>query len=78
MRVVAGATSGIALIPAGTSNTCSHAWAITLDHGPSRTWANRVEIEFVSTVGSRLGACLVEDAVDDAPVLHVAGQEAER
>ena len=51
MRVVAGATSGIALIPAGTSNTWSQAWDITLDQGPSRTWANRVEIEFVSTVG---------------------------
>ena len=35
----------------GTSNACSQACAITLDHGPSRTWAISVEIEFVSTVG---------------------------
>ena len=51
VRVVAGATSGITRIPRGTSNACSHACAITLDHGPSRTWVIRVEIEFVSSVG---------------------------
>ncbi len=49
--VVVGATSGTTRIPAGTSNTWSHAWASTLDQCPSRTWANIVEIEFVSTVG---------------------------
>ena len=70
--------AGSRACPAGTSKRCSQAWAITLDQGPSRTWAierrDRVRLDR----GPRLGAGLVEDAVDDAAVLHVAGEQAER
>ena len=78
MLVVVGATSGITRIPAGTSNTWSHAWAITLDQWPVANVGEHRRDRVRLDRRPRLGPGLVEDAVEDPAVLHVAGEEAER
>ena len=77
MLVVVGATSGITRIPAGTSNTWSHAWASTLDQWPVTDVGEHRRDRVRLDRRPRLGPGLVEDAVEDPAVLHVAREEAE-
>ena len=76
--VTTGSTSGTVRSPSGTSKTWSHVCAITDDSPASRTCAKSVVVEFVSTTGSGAVPDLTEGGVDDPPVLHVVGQEAQR
>ena len=72
-----GSTSGIARRSAGSGFAWSHVWAVTPGR-PVRACATSVETEFVSTAGCGDRARRGERVVDDAPVLHVGGEQAQR
>ena len=73
-----GSTIGMARMVAVRPSVSASRAGITLAQRPVRTCANRTIIEFDSSVGCDIAAGGAQQAVDDAAVLHVGREQAER